>query len=115
MTANATKRGLTALILTPIIWSAHFLVIYVLNALACARGFGPGWVQWGIVIATLAAAAGLLAVTLPTLPHARRGDEAASPFLNNLALLMNLLIAVALAWNALPALLVPACGSPAAG
>lgn len=109
---TATRAGLVALILAPVIWTLHFAAIYGLHGLACGRGIMAGWIGWVIVLATILAAAALAAVTWPTLRHARRGDESAPSFLNHVGLLTCIIVAVALAWNTLPVLLVPACGGP---
>lgn len=107
--APATRRGLTAALGAPIVWSVHFLAVYVLNALACARGVAAGWVVPGILLLTLLAAAGLVALIRPARPHARAGAEAAAPFTSRLGLLLGLLSLLAVLWNALPALFLPAC------
>lgn len=112
-TSAAARYGLTVLIAAPVVWSVHFLFIYGLNALACARGIGAGWVDAGIVAATFLAGAGLAGMLVPVIGHARRGDEAATPFLNHVALITGIVVGLALIWNMLPVLLVPSCPTPA--
>lgn len=110
MAAGTTRIGLVAAILAPILWAAHFLFIYVLNALACERAIGKGSVLTGIALATAIGAAALAVLFVMNLRRARLGEEAAPAFTNRLGLLICGITFVALAWNALPVLLVPACG-----
>lgn len=103
-----------------LIWAAHFAVIYAFNALACARGFaasmlfGLSVVPLGIAFATVVA----LAATLWVLVQAARWQapisgeraDASSAFIRYTAIAVGLLSLVAIAWNGLPALIVPPCG-----
>lgn len=109
MASAVARTGLAAAILSPLIWAVHFTVIYVANALACARGIGAGHVPLTIAITTMAAFAGVLYLAWLTWPHAQPREEASEPFANRLGLLLCALVLLALAWNAATAVLVPAC------
>jgi hypothetical protein len=111
--AAATRKGLTASIAAPVVWALHFTAIYVINALACARGIGAGHVPLSIAIASVPAFAAILYLTGLSWRRARPGEEEAEPFLNWLGFLLCALVLIALTWNVLTILLVPACGHPA--
>jgi hypothetical protein len=104
-----------------LIWAAQFTMIYVFNALACARGFagrqmlGIGVVPFVVGAVSLLALAAALAVLLAALW--RRGPARTSPeerpvdaFLRYTTIAIAALSLVAIAWNAVPALIVPPCG-----
>lgn len=102
-----------------LIWAAHFGFVYVFNALACARQFqgtrlfGFGVVPVTVGLGTALAVAAVLAVLIIALRAPGRGDdmrEASADFLRQLAVAVSLLSLMAIAWNGLPALLVPPCG-----
>jgi hypothetical protein len=102
----------------PLIWAAHFLFVYVFTALAYARGFhrldflGAGAVTWAVALATLAAAAGILAFILPAwgkLRHA--GGNGTARFLDWMTVAFGALSLLAVLWVAVPVVLVPA-GAP---
>jgi hypothetical protein len=112
---GADRIGLTTTVLAPVIWSVHFLFLYVLNALACARGIGAGWVPAGAVFGTLAALAAVGILTFGSWQHARRGHQAAEPFLSRLGLLLGGLTLLSILYNVVPVLLVPACSGVSAG
>ena len=92
-----------------IIWAAHFLAIYGFTALACARGFatarwmGIGAVPWMIGVATLIAAAALVALI------ASAARAANSSFTEWMAAALGGLALIAVAWEAMAVLMVPAC------
>lgn len=101
-----------------LIWAVHFGVIYGLNALACARGFaelrwlGVGVVAWGIAIATVAALAAVLALTIAAVLNTRRPgvrEDPASHFLEWMTAAFGGCATVAIVWDALPVLLIPPC------
>jgi hypothetical protein len=107
---GATRQGLTAAIVSAVVWALHFTAIYVINALACARGIGAGYVPLSIAVASVPAFLAVLYLTALSWPHARPGEEESEPFLNRLGLLLSTLTLLALTWNVLTLLLVPACG-----
>ena len=105
---------LSALVLAGLlIWAAHFLVIYGVTGLACARRFADMRVLgFGIVEVTVAGATALAllaagAVGLGALRYARRGESVG--FLGWLTATTALLAVVAIAWDGLPILFMPPC------
>jgi hypothetical protein len=84
-----------------VIWGLHFAAIYGLTALACARGM-PAWPPLVVAIATTVALVALAVVFVRG--WRRRGEfewwmsAAAAAF-----------AIVAVVWEAVPALIVPAC------
>jgi len=99
-------------------WTAQFMVVYGVTALACARGFADASLLGLSVVPLIIAAATALAlavtgVSLGAAFARRRRTAAEAPaadrFLIHLALVIGGLSLVAIAWTGLPALLVPAC------
>jgi hypothetical protein len=84
-----------------IVWGAHFAAIYGITALACARGF-PGLVPWAIGIATIIAVA--LVFLLIWIAYKDIGA-----FANWLSAAVAGLALLAIIWEAVAVLLVPAC------
>ena len=100
----------------PVVWATHFLTIYGFTALACARMGAAGWfdvdaVPWFVGAATLVAAAVLLVMIGLAARDGRRG--ASSPQLSGFVHWLSAAVAslglLAVAWEALPVLLVPVC------
>lgn len=101
------------------IWTAQFSAIYGVTAVACARGygdatlFGAGLIPLAIVAATLIALAlnGLVLVRARAQSRALSAETAAPAdrFLAQLTSLIGGLSLAAIAWNGLPALIVPVC------
>lgn len=104
-----------------LIWGTHFGLVYAFNSLACARHFagenyfGFGIVPLTVVGTTVVALAGVLVVLFLALW--RRGPARAShdqkpvnDFMRYTTMTIAALSFVAIAWNALPALIVPPCG-----
>jgi hypothetical protein len=98
----------------PLIWALHYLFIYSVHGVMCARpGIHTAWVgvpasAWIIV------AAGLVALAAMGVIYARLRDRmpplADASFMPWLAGALSLLSAVAVVWETVPVLLVPACG-----
>jgi hypothetical protein len=84
----------------PLLWALHFGVLYGFNALACARGF-PHAVPWVAAAATVA----LGAVAALLLVRSMKSD-----FIDWLTAALAGVALLAILWQALPVLLVPACG-----
>jgi hypothetical protein len=84
-----------------LVWGSHFAVVYGFTALACART-SPQAVPWTIGVATLVAGAALIATIAREWP--RRADFEAW-----LTLALAAISLVAVAWEALPVLMVPPC------
>lgn len=97
----------------PIVWSAHFFLLYLAEAFACAGSNLPTeavrWSGWVATITALAALALYLARVYPFRQNDRTAQvEAAFSFGGPLALLSM----VAILWTAIPLLLLPACAAP---
>ncbi|WP_230530877.1 hypothetical protein [Microvirga roseola] len=103
-----------------LIWGAHFGVVYIFNALACARlfagqtYFGFGVVPLTVSILTILALAAVLAVLLLALwrrgpARTSRDDKPVNDFMRYTTITIAGLSLVAIAWNGIPALIVPPC------
>ena len=97
----------------PIIWAVHFLFVYTVNGIHCARPAMDGvWMGlpaplWIIVAASLLALLAMAAIFLRL--RSRMPRTACPGFIPWLAGALSLLSAVAIVWETLPVLLVPAC------
>jgi hypothetical protein len=97
-------------------WMAHFTVIYVFAAVACARGFADLTVLTLPVVPAFTIAASLLAVAITVAlvhrgySHLRRTalDEH-TRFIGFVAFATGAIALVGLVWLLLPALVVTAC------
>lgn len=83
-----------------IVWAMHFAAIYGITALACARGL-PAVVPWAIGTATVLAFAAAVAITA-------LGARAAG-FTGWMTAAISGLALIAMAWEAIPVFVVPAC------
>jgi hypothetical protein len=101
-----------------IVWTLHLGVIYGGTALACARGFagdpvlGLPILSFGIGLATViaVAAVGYLMLRAYLTPSTMRsGDRATRGFVRWITLAVGALSMVAVIWEAVPVLIVPAC------
>lgn len=106
-------RTLMLLLAGPIIWAAHFVIIYSVHGISCAR---PAWHgYWGGVspASWIIVAASLLALAAMALIY--RHLRTRMPFMGNpgflswLAGALSLLSAVAIIWETIPVLWLPAC------
>jgi hypothetical protein len=104
-----------------LIWGTHFGFLYIFNALACAKRFaGLSYFGFGVVplMAFILTAIALLATALVLLlGYLRRGpanvphdDRPVDEFMRYTTIAVAALSLVAIAWNGLPALIVPPCG-----
>lgn len=101
-----------------IIWAAHFGFVYGFNALACTFGFagsqllGVGVVVLAVGLATLLAFGADILVLFRAVAGLRAMDLAKDSrrFMRYVAGSLAALSAVAVLWQGLPALIVPACG-----
>jgi hypothetical protein len=84
-----------------IVWGAHFAAIYGITALACARGLASQ-VPWAIGIATIVAVGVLLFLIWISCKDL-------SVFANWLGAAVAGLALLAIVWEAVAVLLVPAC------
>ncbi|MFC7517581.1 hypothetical protein ACFQUU_21445 [Herbaspirillum sp. GCM10030257] len=107
-------RSLLLLSSGPLVWAIHFLLIYGLTGIVCARpGLQPEWLGigilgWGIAMATIIAIGGILAIHLRI--RRMRNDSADNDFIYRTSAWLGVLAGIAIVWEALPVLLVPACG-----
>lgn len=97
----------------PIIWAVHFLFIYAVNGVACARPASYDMWAGFPVSSWIIVAASLLALCAMALIYGRRHTrlpQLGHPgFLSWLAGALSLLSALAVIWETIPVLLVPAC------
>lgn len=99
-----------------LVWMANFVVVYVIGALACARGFADIQIL-GLPIVSVATAASSLVAAIVTVVLLRKGTIALrdrhaseqSRFIGFVALMTSVLALIALVLVALPPLLVVAC------
>jgi hypothetical protein len=93
-----------------LIWAVHFMAIYGFTTLACARDFattqwlGIGIVAWAIGAATIIALAAAVAVAV----SATRTAPVIG-FTDWITAGVAALAALAIVWEALPVIMVPAC------
>ena len=82
-----------------LVWALHFGVIYGATGLACARGLGEA-VPWTIGVATLVAATAAGVIILTHLSH---------EFARWMTAALAAVALVAIVWEGLAVLTVPAC------
>jgi hypothetical protein len=110
------ERGFTAAALRLwgglLVWAGYFLLVYVVTALACARGFADAAVA-GIDLVTFVSAAGFVvamagtAVLVSVTRRRARAEHARSArFADRLGWTLGLLALLAIVWTALPHLLL---------
>ena len=116
-----TLNRLSSLVIAPVIWAVHFLLCYLLTAIACALGFGG--VRVGIGVFTLIALALLGYVALLNFrkwTQARDAsrstreathDAGVSAFFALNSLMLCGLSAIALIWVAAPAAMLSVCAA----
>ena len=106
--------------LAPIVWAAHFLAIYAFTALSCARAgtsvwYTPAAVPWFVGAATLVASIVLLWTITSTLragwnPRSQAAVQAPTrDFVGWLSAALATLVLVAVLWETLALVWVPAC------
>lgn len=101
-----------------IVWAAQFTIIYAVTSVACARGWyrfsllGLDLVRVSIAAATLLALAATALVFWRALSDERSAqDEPSERFIETLTLWICGLSLVAIAYNGVPALILPACSA----
>lgn len=113
MKVSYFTRTLLLMTTGPLIWAAHFLFIYVVTALVCARPSAAElWLEdrlllWVLGIATAVAIAAILAITLRGLKSG--GVRQNVRFVEWSALALGALSIYAIVLDVLPVLFVPAC------
>ena len=107
------SRAILFMLAGPLIWAVHFLFIYAVNGVNCARpALQISWAglplsSWIIVVASMAA---LTAMVLIHLRHrANRPPGGRPEFRLWLAGALSLLSAVAIVWETLPVLMMRHC------
>ncbi|MGV3740796.1 MAG: hypothetical protein ACO1NO_00620 [Burkholderiaceae bacterium] len=113
MATPSFTRDFLRLFSGPIVWAVHFLFVYGFTGVLCAR---PGWQaqwlgigmhEWGIGLASLAA---LILLALIHIGIWRRQSvQANATFVVRTGAALALLSSLAIIWESLPLLLVPAC------
>lgn len=103
-----------------IVWSVHFLAVYGLQAVICARvladrsAFGFGITTLTVIGLGVVACLAILALGVDAFLRLRRapmGGEGAHPrFLALFSVTTALLAGLAVVWETVPALLLPPCG-----
>ena len=96
----------------PVVWAAHFFVVYGLEAAVCTRAASPVLtMRWVIAAATAAALATLAAFLIPRLR--RRSESEDREFLRRIAVGLTFVSIGAILAVAASALSLPACVPPA--
>lgn len=118
MAQHRPMRRLFAAAAGLVAWAAQFTIIYGVTAVVCGRGYGHvsflgvGLVPLTIVVATVLALAATGLVLARAFKEQRGMDDRTHPtdrFLVSATVLISGLSLVTIAWQGLPALLVPAC------
>ncbi|MBR1189450.1 hypothetical protein [Bradyrhizobium sp. AUGA SZCCT0160] len=116
MSAPQTRSlaDLLWLLVGPVVWFLHLVVLYGAEALICTPPVGSGrammWMGAAATIATLGALAMLAAVSIRRVQDAPE-EQTDATFLRKTTLLLALLSAIGVIWSALPLALVPVCAS----
>jgi hypothetical protein len=102
-----------------LIWGLHFGVVYGVNGIVCARNLGEaqwlglGIMTWVVGVTTVAALAATVVLIWAALrPAGRFGPypEPTGPFIDWITATVGAIAVLAIVWDALPVLFVPACG-----
>jgi hypothetical protein len=112
MRLSAFTHDILLLFAGPIVWAVHFVGIYALAGIVCARPGsagrwqGLGWEGWAIVTASMVAVAVLAACWRL---RSRSEDAHNRGFLHWMAAALAALAVLAIAWETLSVFLVPGC------
>ncbi|MCD9098335.1 hypothetical protein LU699_10420 [Luteimonas fraxinea] len=115
--------GLTRMSMPLVVWALHFVVVYSLQGLACARALWRApvagletmtWVLWALTLLALGVIALFGASALRAWRIARaqtdgRTETSRLRFLTALSALVALIAAIGVAFTALPVALLPTC------
>ena len=93
----------------PIVWAAHFFLVYGVEAVICTRTASPSVAMRWIIVAATAVALGLLIVVVLRQWRTRDADA----FLRQVQITLALISMAAIAGAAISGLSLPACVSPA--
>ena len=105
------------LVAAPSIWLAHFTLVYVLLSLACASGavasspFGVGVLPLGVAAATAVALSLIGGVAWRARTLERPDDGSRAAWVARLSFILCGVSALAVAWVAYPAFVLPPCVS----
>lgn len=114
MRTRSFTRGFLSLLSGPMIWAGHFLVLYGVTGLLCARPslrmqlLGFDIIGWWVLLSSAVAVAAILLLHAPAWFGRGNGDEE-TEFATRVGAGLGLLSIVAVIWEAMPALLVPYC------
>lgn len=116
MRLSTFTHDILLLFAAPIVWAVHFIGIYTLTGIVCARPgsagqwLGVGWESAAIVAAGVVAVAVLVACFFL---QPRSEDAHNRGFLHWMATALAALAALAIAWETLSVFLVPGCTATA--
>lgn len=119
----ALPVGLTRMSMPLVVWALHFVAIYSLQGLACARALWRApvagletmtWVLWALTVLALGVIALFGAHAVRTWRIARaqtdgRNETTRLRFLTALSALVALIAAIGVVFTALPVALLPTC------
>ena len=94
----------------PIVWAAHFFLVYGVEAVICTRAASPSVAMRWIIVAATAVALGVLFVLVLRLMEEH---EMPSAFLRQVPITLALISMAAIAGAAISGLSLPACVFPA--
>ena len=131
------RDSLFSLIIGPLVWTVHFLTVYIGSAVVCAKGWrsieyhGYGLLSWIIGIATLIAVVLILIGAVisvrrwrgagvsgryrhqssipPMPPHDQPNVDSRRRFMAYAGLLLAGLSLIAVSWQALPVVFIDSC------
>ncbi len=115
MTSGARPLGdFVACLRGPVIWAAHFFVVYGAESVVCIGASSPSSaMRWTVFAATAIALAAIAAPHVRPVRSGRAGDPDAQRFLKSVAGWLAILSTAAIVAVAAAAMRLPACVSPA--
>jgi hypothetical protein len=105
---------LLLLLVGPVVWFLHLVVLYGTEALICTPPVGTEQTMMRLgAVATGTAVAVLVILIATPAPGAdqRPGEHTGAAFLHSTTLLLALLSGIGVIWNALPLALAPVCAA----
>ena len=108
-------RGTMTWLFGPLVWAAHFFLLYGIASFGCApseatRQESIRLVSWALSAAALVALAGFLASQLFVRRNKQLGSRTDTPgFLGPAASVLAILASIGVIWTALGAVMIPAC------
>lgn len=94
----------------PVVWFLHLVLLYGAEALICMPPAGSGTAAFWVGVTGTAGALGALVAAAVFAPGKQgAGEHVGATFLRSITLTLALLSAVGVIWNALPLTLIPAC------